>query len=69
MKLITVKLPDDLEKKLSELKGKSSINAVIVEALRDQWFPKIHASDIGDWTAPSGNTYPIYGSIPAEKKQ
>ena len=94
MKLITVKLPDDLEKKLAELRGEKpragdygtvrrSINAVIVEALRAQWFPSLedrlcgipieiiglepHIAETYGGIERTAE-YPTYGSIPAEKR-
>jgi hypothetical protein len=70
MKLVTVKLPDDLEQKLAELKGERSINAVICEALREQWFPlpspKTHT---GSGSVATVTAWPVFGSIPAEQRK
>jgi hypothetical protein len=75
MKLVTVKLPDDLEKKLAELKGERSINAVICEALRWQWLPNPEEQALLDKLVKiieeedALSESPVFGSIPAEQRK
>jgi len=75
-KIIKLQLPADLEQKARELAGTRRLHTVIVEALRAQWFPvksdfvemlELSKEEL-ESLAPSGDIYPVYGSIPAERK-
>jgi predicted transcriptional regulator len=71
MKPTTIKLSEDLQTKLDELRAVTgkSMNEIIGEALRAQWFPSPPvAVEIADGVAITSAAWPVFGSIPVARK-
>jgi hypothetical protein len=71
--IVHLKLPDDLSAKARELAGKRPVRDVILEALREQWMPKLSDDERDDREEQEmrgmADSYPTYGSIPSEQKR
>lgn len=62
-KQISVKLPDDAAEMLKREQNGRSVNVTVVEALRAHW------TRVEETIPPTVvETYPVYGSIPADRK-
>lgn len=61
--MIHMKLPDDLALKARAIAGVRPLREVIIEALREYWYP---SSSLAEIVAPT--TYDVFGSIPSESK-
>jgi hypothetical protein len=62
-KQISAVLPDDVAEMLKREQNGRSVNVTIVEALRQYWTSKevvVQTSTV--------NVYPVFGSIPADRK-
>jgi hypothetical protein len=75
-KPIKLNLPPELEARGRELAGNRRLATVIVEALREQWFPTVVAEANYGSQKPSPvrdgggfEEWPVVGSIPSEQKR
>ena len=71
-RLIKLHLPADLAAHVENVDGRK-VAAMIFSALRAQWGPKVTKIHLGSYVAIQEQiqkepTYPIYGSIPADRK-
>jgi hypothetical protein len=60
---ISAVLPDDVEEMMKREMNGRSISVTIVEALRAYW-----SRPVEPVPAAHGDIYPVYGSIPADRK-
>lgn len=61
-KQISALLPDDVAEMLKREQNGRSVNVTVVEALRAQW------TRLEEPTPAAVEAYPVYGSIPADRK-